>query len=48
MMKIIKSIEYDPALIKGGYTDEILQIDLGSNAISLLKIPPDFKEKNFP
>ncbi|MDB4443764.1 aldehyde:ferredoxin oxidoreductase [bacterium] len=44
-MKILKSIQYSPALIKGGYTDEILQIDLISNAISLLKLPPDFKEK---
>lgn len=44
-MKIIESLSYKPGQIKGGYTDQILRVDLGTNAISLIKLPPDFKEK---
>ena len=44
-MKIIESLSYKPGQIKGGYTDRILRVDLGTNAISLIKLPPDFKEK---
>jgi aldehyde:ferredoxin oxidoreductase len=44
-MKTIKSITYNPAMIKGGTTDEILQINLGTFEISQMKLEPDFKEK---
>ena len=44
-MKILESIEYNPPPVKGGYTDHILQVDLGSHSISTLKLPSDFKEK---
>ncbi|MCP4681421.1 MAG: aldehyde:ferredoxin oxidoreductase [Desulfobacterales bacterium] len=44
-MKIIKSLDYNPVPIKGGYTDRILKFDLNSNSISLLDLPPDFKDK---
>jgi aldehyde:ferredoxin oxidoreductase len=44
-MKTIKSMTYNPASIRGGTTDEILQIDLGSLEISQMKLGPDFKEK---
>jgi aldehyde:ferredoxin oxidoreductase len=44
-MKTIKSVTYNPAPIKGGTTDEILQIDLGSYKISQVKLAPDFKKK---
>ncbi len=44
-MKIIKSLDYNPSPIKGGYTDQILKFDLNSNSISLLDLPPDFKDK---
>ena len=36
---------YNPAPIKGGTTDEILQIDLGSYNVSQMTLSPDFKEK---
>ena len=36
---------YNPALIRGGTTDETLQIDLGSFEISQMKLASDFKEK---
>ncbi|MDY6970969.1 MAG: aldehyde ferredoxin oxidoreductase C-terminal domain-containing protein [Thermodesulfobacteriota bacterium] len=44
-MKIIKSLQYTPSPIKGGYTDQILQVDLSVHKISLLRLQPDFKEK---
>jgi aldehyde:ferredoxin oxidoreductase len=44
-MKIIESLSYNPGKIKGGYTDQILKVDLGSSDISLIKLAPGFKEK---
>lgn len=44
-MKIIKSLKYKPNPINGGYTDQILRIDLGPNTISPFSLPPDFKDK---
>ena len=44
-MKVFKSTKYTPPPIKGGYTDHILQIDLGSQSISPLKLSPDFKDR---
>ena len=44
-MKTIRNLMYSPFSIKGGYTDKILKIDLSSNKISPLGLPPDFKEK---
>ena len=44
-MKILQSIHYKPSPIKGGYSDQILQVDLVSKTISTLKLAPDFKEK---
>ncbi|MBW2610560.1 MAG: aldehyde:ferredoxin oxidoreductase [Deltaproteobacteria bacterium] len=44
-MNIIKSIEYKSTSVKEGYTDCILQVDLDSNTISILKLPHNFKEK---
>ena len=44
-MKEIKTIQYKPTPIRGGYTDCILQIDLTSDSITEKKLPPDFKDK---
>ena len=44
-MKIIRSLRYNPSPIKGGYTDQILQVDLGVYKISPTGLPPDFKDK---
>ena len=44
-MNIIKSIEFKPIFVKGGYTDHILEIDLGSNSISISELPLHFKRK---
>jgi aldehyde:ferredoxin oxidoreductase len=44
-MKTIRSLSYNPGKIKGGYTDKILKVDLGSNDISLINLAPGFKEK---
>ena len=44
-MKILESIKYDPPPVKAGYTDYILQVDLGAQSISTLKLSPDFKDK---
>ena len=44
-MKSIKSFDYRPGSINGGYTDQILQVDLDSYQISLLRLPNDFKSK---
>ncbi|MEE9612438.1 MAG: aldehyde ferredoxin oxidoreductase N-terminal domain-containing protein, partial [Desulfatiglandales bacterium] len=44
-IKISKSTKYKPVSIKGGYTDHILEVDLGSNTISTPKMSPDFKDK---
>ncbi|MGD9041264.1 MAG: aldehyde ferredoxin oxidoreductase N-terminal domain-containing protein, partial [Desulfobacteraceae bacterium] len=44
-MKILKTLQYKAPPVKGGYTDHILQVDLGSRSISTKKLSPDFKEK---
>jgi aldehyde:ferredoxin oxidoreductase len=44
-MQIIKSINYEPAPIKGGCTDRILRINLDTNDISIMELPDWFKEK---
>ena len=44
-MEIIKSTEYKPQPVKGGYTDRVLKIDLDNNEINILKLPPDYKHK---
>ena len=44
-MKILETLKYKAFPVKGGYTDHILQADLGTQSISTLRLPPDFKEK---
>ncbi|MGD8229462.1 MAG: aldehyde ferredoxin oxidoreductase C-terminal domain-containing protein, partial [Desulfobacteraceae bacterium] len=44
-MKVLKTLKYKVPPVKGGYTDHILQVDLGTQSISTLKLSPDFKEK---
>jgi len=44
-MKIIRSKQYKPAPVRGGYADQILKVDLSSKTISIMKSPADFKEK---
>ena len=44
-MKSLKSIEYKPAPIKGGYTDRVLRVDLSSKNISIQELSPDFKNR---
>jgi aldehyde:ferredoxin oxidoreductase len=44
-MKILKTLQYNAPPVKGGYTDHILQVDLGSQSISTKKLSPNFKEK---
>ena len=44
-MKILKSIEYTPEPVQGGYTDRILRVDVGSQDISIVTLSPDFKDR---
>jgi len=44
-MKTLKSIDYSPRPIRGGYTDQVLRIDLGLNTIVPFTLPTDFKYK---
>ncbi len=44
-MKILETLQYEAPPVKGGYTDHILQVDLGTPSISISKVSPDFKEK---
>jgi len=44
-MKIIHSLNYKPAAIQGGYTDQVLKVDLNSYSISPVDLSLDFKEK---
>ncbi len=44
-MEILRQIEYEPATIKGGYTDRILRIDLTTKDIIIQELPPEFKDK---
>ncbi|MFC1533927.1 aldehyde ferredoxin oxidoreductase C-terminal domain-containing protein [Thermodesulfobacteriota bacterium] len=44
-MKNIKTMQYKSTPVKGGYTDRILQVDLSSNTISIMKLSSDFKKR---
>ena len=44
-MEILKQISYEPARVAGGYTDQILRIDLSKLQINIQELPPDFKNK---
>ena len=44
-MPTIRSTEYDPARIEGGYTDRILHVDLDSHVISFSEVPREFRDK---
>ena len=44
-MEILRQIEYQPARVAGGYTDQILRVDLGAREIAVQELPPDFKDK---
>ena len=44
-MKILETLKYKAFPVKGGYTDRILQVDLGTPSISTLKLSRDFREK---
>ena len=44
-MNILKSIKYNPRLVKNGYTDHYLNIDLGKNLLSAQKLSLEFKDK---
>ena len=44
-MKILKTLNYKPTPVRGGYTDHILKVDLGTQSIATLELSPDFKEK---
>ena len=44
-MDIQCSIPYEPAPIRGGYTDRILHINLTNNEIDVWEMPPDYKDK---
>ncbi|UCG13661.1 MAG: aldehyde:ferredoxin oxidoreductase [Deltaproteobacteria bacterium] len=44
-MKILKTIRYEPAPIRGGYTDRILQLDLNSLTVSITELDSDFRNK---
>ena len=44
-MEILRQVKYKPARVAGGYTDQILKIDLNTQEITIEKLPPDFKYK---
>ncbi|HUU81627.1 MAG TPA: aldehyde ferredoxin oxidoreductase C-terminal domain-containing protein [Acidobacteriota bacterium] len=44
-MEIIKSFSYRPGPIQGGYTDQILQVNLDTATITPFSVPADFKYK---
>jgi len=44
-MKILETLKYKAFPVKGGYTNRILQVDLGTPSISTLKLSRDFREK---
>ncbi len=44
-MHIQNSIDYEPAVTRGGYTDCILHVNLSNNEIDIWEMPSDFKEK---
>ena len=44
-MEIKKTFDYTPRTVEGGYTDRILNVNLDTNEINILKLPPDYKHK---
>jgi hypothetical protein len=44
-MREIREISYQPAGIRGGYTDRILRINLDREDISIQELPSDFKTR---
>jgi len=44
--KILSSMQYKPYPVQGGYSDRILEIDLGVPEISVMEVPSEFK-KNY-
>lgn len=44
-MKTLDSIRYNVAPVQGGYTDQILELDLTSLAISIIHVEPDYRRK---
>lgn len=44
-MEISKTFDYKPQSVNGGYTDRILNINLDTNEINILELPPDYKHK---
>jgi aldehyde:ferredoxin oxidoreductase len=44
-MEIIQSLSYHPGQIQAGYTDQILQVNLGTATITPFSVPADFKHK---
>jgi aldehyde:ferredoxin oxidoreductase len=44
-MEILHEQKYQPARVKGGYTDRILRVNLDDGEIRIQELPPDFKLK---
>ncbi len=44
-MEILKQIRYEPTQVTGGYTNQILRIDLSKLQINIQDLSPDFKNK---
>ncbi len=44
-MELLKQIRYEPAQVTGGYTDQILEIDLSKLKVTIRDLSPDFKNK---
>ncbi len=44
-MENVKSISYSPEAVKGGYTDRILNVDLGNGELAVNEIPSEYKKK---
>jgi len=44
-MEILKQIRYEPAQVTGGYTDQLLEIDLSKLQVTIKDLSPDFKNK---
>jgi aldehyde:ferredoxin oxidoreductase len=44
-MKTLGSIRYEVAPVQGGYTDQILQVDLTSLNVSTVEVEPDYRHK---
>ncbi len=44
-MKTLESIKYEVAPVQGGYTDQILELDLTSLAISTIDVEPGYRRK---